>query len=277
MTTATDDAERHRASERLTVPERLVRIAGRYVEDGDVRRAQLACWAADVYVLEELLWENGLAEALDPVAQLAAVGESVATALESLAEGVTGAVAPRAVVEAARYAMVSTFDESVHEVLLEQMPSLDALDACDPAAAPRGHRSVDHDLDHDHDHDTGRLGELSASELVSELRQAAMDCLHVREVMEVEGEVTAADRMTHQADVATFEAYLIAAAIHAGDHRLASVDLRWELARELRPADWADRADERSPFATLRRELIALVGSAEMESLWRAFESADGA
>ena len=54
-----------------------------------------------------------------------------------------------------------------------------------------------------------------------------------------EGEVTAADRMSHQADVATFEAYLIAAAIHAGDHQLASVDLRWELARDLGPTDWA--------------------------------------
>jgi hypothetical protein len=269
MTTATDDADRHHASERLTVPERLVRIAGRYAADGDVRRAQLACWAADVYVLEELLWENGLAEALDPVAQLAAVGESVATALETLAEGATGAVAPRELVEAARYAMVSTFDESVHDVLLEQMPALDVLDACDPAAAPHAVGPADAD--------SGRLGEYSAGELVSELRQAAIDCLHVREVMEVEGEVTAADRMSHQADVATYEAYLIAAAIHAGDDRLASVDLRWELARELRPADWADQAGDRSPFATLRRELIALVGSAEMESLWRAFESADGA
>jgi hypothetical protein len=95
--------------------------------------------------------------------------------------------------------------------------------------------------------------------------------------MDLEGEETAADRMSHQADVATFEAYLIAAAIHAGDHQLASVDLRWELARQLRPADWAATQRDRSPFATLRRELIALVGSAEMETLWRAFESADGA
>jgi hypothetical protein len=270
MTTATDPVAGSGAPVRLTVPEQLTRLAGRYAGEGDVRRAQLATWAADVYVLEELLWENGLAEAPDPVAQLAAVGESVASALEALAAGVSGDVLPRAVVEAARRAMVTTFDESVHDVLLEQLPSLDHLDACAPAtAADRAEGGQPSS--------SQRLGGRSAEELVSELRQAAADCVHVGDVMDAEGEETAADRMSHQADVATFEAYLIAAAIHAGDHQLASVDLRWELARQLQPEDWSTSGPDRSPFATLRRELIALVGSAEMEALWRAFESADGA
>jgi hypothetical protein len=270
MSTVTEDVERGNVPERLTVPEQLVRLAGRYAGDGDVRRAQLASWAADVYVLEELLWENGLSDAPDPVVRLAAVGESVASALEALADGVSGAVLPRAVVEAARQAMVSTFDESVHEVLLEQLSSLDHLDACGPSATtPPDGPQVGPTFE--------RLGDRTATELVSELRQAAEDCTHVREVMDAEGDVGASGRMSHQADVATFEAYLIAAAIHAGDDRLASVDLRWELARDLRPAEWAKEARGLSPFATLRRELIALVGSAEMETLWRTFESVDGA
>jgi hypothetical protein len=267
--TVTEETRSHGAPVRQTVPEQLVRLASKYAADGDVRRAQLASWTADVYVLEELLWEHGLAEVPDPVARLAAIGESVAHALEALAEGVSGEVLPRSVVEAARRAMILTFDESVHDVLWEQLPALDHLAACEPGSttAP-GHA--------DEAPVRQRLGERSAEELVSELRQVATDCLHVGEVMDVEGELTAADRMSHQADVATFEAYLLAAAIHAGDHQLASVDLRWELARELRPADWASDSNGQSPFATLRRELIALVGSAEMESLWRAFEVADG-
>lgn len=272
MTTATDPAGGAGAPVRLTVPEQLTRLAGRYAEAGDGRRAQLATWAADAYLLEELLWENGLAEAPDPVAQLAAVGESVAAALEALADGVSGDVPPREVVEAARRAMVSTFDESVHEVLLEQLPALGHLDTLDRSAA--GSSAPDRDGGAP---SRQRLGERSAEELVAELRQAAADCLHVGEVMDAEGEETAADRMSHQADVATFEAYLIAAAIHAGDHQLASVDLRWELARQLQPEDWSTSGPDRDPFATLRRELIALVGSAEMETLWRAFESADRA
>src|SRR3954468_23882650 len=138
MSIVTEDGP-SRDAPRLTVPARLAGLAERYAAEGDLRRAQLASWAADVHVLEELLWENGLAEAPDPVAQLAVVGESVASALEAVAEAPAADVTPRAVVEAARRAMVATFDESVHEVLLAQLPSLDHLDDCDPlAAAPEG-------------------------------------------------------------------------------------------------------------------------------------------
>src|SRR3954467_2189746 len=135
MSIVTDEDGPSRDVPRLTVPARLAGLAERYAAEGDLRRAQLASWAADVHVLEELLWENGLAEAPDPVAQLAAVGESVASALEALADAGTRGVTPRAVLEEARRAMVSAFDESVHEVLLAQLPSLDHLDACDPLTA----------------------------------------------------------------------------------------------------------------------------------------------
>jgi hypothetical protein len=266
MSIVTEDGP-SRDAPRLTVPARLAGLAERYAAEGDLRRAQLASWAADVHVLEELLWENGLAEAPDPVAQLAVVGESVASALEALADSTAGDITPRTLLEAARRAMVSTFDASVHEVLLEQLPSLEHLDSCDPLSAT---------ADADASVTAARLGGRTAEELVAELREAAADCLHVGDVMHVEGERTAASRMSHQADVATFEAYLIAAAVHAGDHQLATVDLRWELARELDPSGW-DTERHGNAFATLRRELIALVGSAEMETLWRTLESADGA
>jgi hypothetical protein len=273
MTVVPENTERPETPEvprRLSVPERLSTIAQRYAADGDVRRAQLASWAADVHVLEELMWQNGLAEAPDPVAQLAAVGESVASALEALADDPAADVTPRAVVEAARRAMVATFDESVHEVLLAQLPALDHLDACDPFAARPEGRSEESSA-------VRRLGPRTPEELVAELREAAADCVRVGGVMQLEGELTAANRMAHQADVATFEAYLVAAAVHAGDDQLATVDLRWELARELDPADWDAEGRDGNAFATLRRELISVVGSAEMETLWRTFETADEA
>ena len=178
------------------------------------------------------------------------MGESVASALEALAENPTGDITPRAIVEAARRAMVSTFDESVHEVLLEQMPDLDHLDTCDPFAADRA------DDDGDEQPVSRRLGHRSAEELVAELRVAASDCLAVERVLVAEGEDVAASRLAHQ--------------------NLATVDLRWDLARGLDPASWAEVGRDGNAFATLRRELISLVGSAEMETLWRTFESAAG-
>ncbi|MFC4785481.1 hypothetical protein ACT8ZV_13460 [Nocardioides sp. MAHUQ-72] len=260
MTIVFEDEE-PAAPQRLSVPDQLARLAGRYAADGDLRRAQLASWAGDVHLLEELLWENGLAEADDPVAQLAAVGEAVASALEAVAASALGELTARQVVETAREAMVSTFDESVHEVLMEQFAQLDHLDACDPL---------------EHEPEEGgpaarRLEGRTPEELVAELRAAAFDCLAVAEVMDREGEQDAAYRFVHQADVAAFEAYLVAAAVHAGDHQLATVDLRWDLAGDLDPLAWASRTDD--AFATLRRELISLVGSAEMEALWRTIET----
>src|SRR4051794_14816103 len=160
MSIVTEDGP-SRDAPRLTVPARLAGLAERYAAQGDVRRAQLASWAADVHVLEELLWQNGLAEAPDPVAQLAVVGESVAAALEALAEQPTGEITPRAVVEAARRAMVATFDESVHDVLLAQLPSLDHLDSCDPLAAAPDGRTDEHPA-------TDRLGGRSPEALVAE-------------------------------------------------------------------------------------------------------------
>ena len=251
--------------ERVSVPDRFARLAHQRAAEGDVRRAQLASWAADVHVLEELLWQNGLAEADDPVAQLAAVGESVASALEALAEDSTGELTAREVVEAARKAMVSTFDESVHEILMEQLTNLDHLDSCDPLTGIRSGEPAD----------PARLEGRSPERLVEELRDAASDCLAVARVMDREGEREAGDRLVHQADVAAFEAYLVAAAVHSGDHQLATVDLRWSLAGRLDPSSWEPTNGDNT-FATLRRELISIVGSAEMEALWFALETAEG-
>ena len=264
MTVMTDERE-PAMPENASVPDRFARLAQQRAAEGDVRRAQLASWAADVHVLEELLWQNGLSEADDPVAQLAAVGDSVAAALEAMAECATGELTPREVLEAARTAMVSTFDESVHEILMQQLTNLDHLDTCDPLTGIRPEDPSD----------AARLQGRSPERLVEELREAASDCLAVARVMNREGEDEAGDRLVHQADVAAFEAYLVAAAVHAGDHQLATVDLRWSLAGNLDPAGWEPATGDNT-FATLRRELISLVGSAEMEALWFALESAEG-
>jgi len=161
--------------------------------------------------------------------------------------------------------MVSTFDESVHEILMQQLTNLDHLDTCDPLTGIRPEDPSD----------AARLQGRSPERLVEELREAASDCLAVARVMNREGEDEAGDRLVHQADVAAFEAYLVAAAVHAGDHQLATVDLRWSLAGNLDPAGWEPATGDNT-FATLRRELISLVGSAEMEALWFALESAEG-
>ena len=69
------------------VRERLAELSRTHARTGDTRSAQLAAWSADVSVLEQLLWDNGLGEAPDPDAQLAAVGGAVADALDAMSAG----------------------------------------------------------------------------------------------------------------------------------------------------------------------------------------------
>jgi hypothetical protein len=220
-------------------------LSERYAERGDLRMAQLAAWAADVHTLEELLWENGLGQAPDPDAQLAAVGESVAASLENIV--LPARLSARALLDAAREAMVTTFDESVHGLLSDRFGELDHLDHAHVAQETPSSRTED------------RLDGRTAAELAAELRTAAADCATMATLLGAGGEDGPAVRLARQADAAAFEAYLVLAAIRSGDHTLATVDLRWDLVAE----------------QSGRERFASAVGSAEHAALHLVLEPAD--
>jgi hypothetical protein len=223
-------------------------LSRQYADGGDLRLAALAAWTADVHALEALIWESGLDGAPDPLAELAALGDSVAASLEdAVAMLPAEPVSLRAVVEAAREAMVSTFDESVHGLLADRLEPLAHLDDA-RAAALDGHLG-------------DRLGGRSTEELVTELHAAAADCAALAALLAAEGELDAADRQADQADSAAFEAYLVQAAARAGDDGLATVDLRWDLAA----AAFHDARLDRD-------RLVGLLGTAEQDVLRRLLE-----
>ena len=247
--------------ESTPVRERLAELSRRHAGSGDTRAAQLAAWAADVSVLEQLLWDNGLGEAPEPDAQLAAVGAAVADALDAMSAGDLAGRTPAEVVELAREALMTTFDDSVHDVLAQAFASLDHLEA----VGPRVHavRPVDA---------RRRLAEATAEEMVVELLSAAGDCMAVATELAAVNEHEAAHRMSGQADAASFEAYLVAAASLAGDHELASAELRWSLAEELTRAPYQPGTSLEDAIAARRRQLLALLGSAEQGVLEQTFE-----
>ncbi len=231
----------------MTAPD-YTGLSHEYAERGDLRMAQLAAWAADVHALEELLWENGLGQAPDPGAQLAAVGDSVAASIEQLAHTLPeGPLTARALLDAAREAMVTTFDESVHGLLSDRLGDLEHLDHVQSVEESSAERTA------------GRLDGRSPAELAAELRTAAADCATMATLLGAAGEGEAAARLTRQADAAAFEAYLVLAAVRSGDHSLATVDLRWDLV--------ADQAG--------RERFASAVGSAEHPALHLVLEPAD--
>lgn len=244
---------------RVIAPAQLGQLSRRHAAAGDLRRAQLGVWASDVHVLEDLLWQNGLGDAPDPDAQLAVLGEAVAGSLDALADRAPDGLSARRLVEAAREAMVTTFDESVHGLLTDRLLVLDHLDVCDPVpydAVDAAERRLD-----------GR----TPQGLVAELRSAAADCMAVAQVFAAEGETGAARRLALQSDAAAFEAYLVAAASLAGDERLVTVDLRWDLARDALAG--LPAAGTEPVLGDWRPALVALVGSAERGVLERTLEA----
>lgn len=232
-----------------TTARELGDLSRRYAEAGDPRMAQLAGWAADVHVLEELLWSNGLGQAPDPAAELAAIGASVAASIEAAAAtlGDTGPTG-REVVEIARQALVATFDPSVHQLLTDRFDDLAHLDRGPGAGA------IDADA-----RTAARLAGLDPAELVAELRIAAADCRAMAQMLVGGDDHEAGRRLARQSEAAAFEAHLVTSAIRGGDDALVTVDLRWDLVAG------EDPTPER---------LAAVVGSAERDTLQRTLAAA---
>jgi len=242
-------------------------LARSYAVDGDILGAVLATWAADIHALEALLWENGLAAAPDPQDQLRVVAEAVMDSLSASPDGASPASA-RDLVEHARDAMAAAFDASVHELLAERLMSLDHLDDLnevekdwDPRRVGMAGRDTARRMD-------GR----SVTELVADLRVTASDCMAVARVMSAAGRTLDAWHHVRLSDTATLEAYLLDAALRSGDARLATVDLRWDLAASVMaelPDDPDDLADA---IARARQRLAGVVGLAESDALLGQFE-----
>jgi hypothetical protein len=229
-----------------------------YSAGGDVRLAVLATWAADVQMLESLLWESGLASAPDPEQQLRSVAEAIVDSLTSSLAAPPGT--PRSLVEEARTAMTAAFDVSVHALLAERFTPLDHLDHAEfSTAAPPGSAAT-------------RLHARTVTELIADLRVTAADCIAVARVMSAAGRMKDAWQHLRLSDTAVLEAYLLDAAVTSGDTRLASVDLRWDLAVSVL-AELPDHPEDLGRAVVQCRDRLAgTVGLAERGPLLAAFE-----
>jgi hypothetical protein len=234
-------------------------LSRHHADAHESRKALLAMWTADVHVLQLLLLESGLDRAPDPAAQLAAVGEAVNRSLAAVSlDGAT----PREMIERSRDAMVATFDPSVHAMLMDRFLPLDHLDAVPGPSPDAADRAVEHRLD-------GRTRE----QLVSDLEITAHDCMAVAEVMAGAGDREGALRQVHHADLASFEAALLRAAIGSGDETLASVDLSWDLAARAfaEHSPGPDVGDVAATVAAWRERLVTCGGWAQAARLRASF------
>lgn len=243
-----------------------VALSHAYASRGEGRPALLALWAADVQVLQALLWESGLGSAPDPEAQMALVAEAVGSSLAEGAESATGPTTLREVAERARGALLATFDESVHAMLEERFAPLDHLDLLAPPASG-GARTAG----------AKRRAGRTSQDLVADLRTAAGDCMAIAHEMVRDGDVVGARRQVRQADLGAFEAYLVSSALAVGDTALTTVGLRWDLAEVAHRAahdtvDEPETDDLDEEVRVFRDRLAGVVGPAEEAVLGGFFE-----
>lgn len=235
-------------------------LSREYADVQESRLALLAMWAADVHVLQLLLLESGLGSAPDPAAQLAGVGEAVNRSLTAISlDGAT----PRQMLERSREAMVATFDESVHTLLVNRFLPLDHLDAVQGQAVDSADRAVERRLD-------GRTHE----QLVADLEATAHDCVAVAGAMVAAGDPDGALRQMHHADLASFEAFLLRTAMESGDETLASVDLSWDLAARAFAqvsTELVDNAELEATVYAWRERLVVSGGWAQAARMRASF------
>ncbi|HEV7876208.1 MAG TPA: hypothetical protein VGP00_06010 [Nocardioides sp.] len=237
---------------------KYVALSRAYAARGEGRPALLAVWAADVQVLQVLLLESGLDSAPDPEAQMALVAEAVRGSLLEGTESATGPATLREAAERARAALLATFDESVHALVEERLAPLDHLDRLAPPASNGARQAV-----------ARRRAGRTSLELVHDLRTAAGDCMAIAHEMARDGDPVGARRQARNADLGSFEAYLVSAALAVGDTALTTVGLRWDLAEA---ADERDVDDLDEGVRALRERLESVVGPTEVPVLRTFFQ-----
>jgi hypothetical protein len=231
-------------------------LSHRYAAQADSFHAVMSAWAADLYVVQALLWERGLKASPRPDSQFFTVGAAVSRAL---AQGAAAQGAPssaRQPVEAARKRLMAVFDPTVHGLLADRFIALDHLDELPhpaPAAGVQASRT--------------RLAGRSVTDLVAELQMTAKDCSVIASELRSVGRDEDALRQAYISDMASFEAYLLEAANRIDDTSLVTVDLRWSAATAAISALPGLPADVVAAVAVIRDQLSSVLGPIEAARL----------
>ena len=205
------------ASAKATLFARVSRAAA---AERDPRVATGAAWAADVLVVQMLLWERAPEDEEQAQRRVHAVATAVGAAVS---EGFGGSDEPagrdaREVVVTARRRMLSVFDGPAAGLVADRLQALEHLAELPPAAGRAMPAPVD-SLQ-------WRAREIGPTALVELLRTAAADGRVICDALLAAGYRRDAARQACLADLAEVEAYLVEASTAVGDTELLLADVR---------------------------------------------------
>lgn len=192
----------------------------RYAADGDVFSAVHASWAADVHVVQSVLWQHVLGA--DPQAEdsyavaVQVIGEALAAYTDTSALASVEDAADQ--VRAARAGLAAAFEQPLLAEVTARFAPLDHLDGLPVPGQDAADRVAEEVL-------RGQFPDV----LAQQQRFAAVDGIAVARGLARAGLEDDAFTQAWLADWSALAAYLLDAAILGGDQWLVTVQMRWAL------------------------------------------------
>jgi hypothetical protein len=193
--------------------------ARRLAAEGDSPAALATAWGSDVFAVQAVIWERILVASAVPQRQFYRVADALFEGLRSSPELADDRPSCRNVIRAARQALLAACDPELRGSIEAGWPDLAYMGML---PAP----TVD-DLE---EAAAARLGGIPPEAFVEQRRHEAAEAMAQAQALRVRGDTVAAIQLAFDSDFLALEAYLVASAIAAGDVRLQSVVVRWELA-----------------------------------------------
>ena len=198
----------------------LERTCREHADRSDVVAAVAAALGADISSLQSLIWERINIAPRVPQRQFFQAGEALTAALVTFgSEPLPSDSSAAQVIRQYRARMGDSFDSALAADASHRWPDISCLEQL---AAP-----TTVDLDESVDR---RLGGLTALEFVSARRAGADTCMTEAQARRIRGAISEAIGSAFESDFLALEAYLVESAIAAGDVRLLTVTIRWDLA-----------------------------------------------
>jgi hypothetical protein len=193
-------------------------LARRYAAEGNAFVAVHAAWAADVHVVQSVVWQHLLVTSPDPEQAYAEIVETVRQALSAYASAAPGMGDAAGAVQSARAALASVFDATLMPLIAGQFPRLDYLAGLPMPDMDEGRRLI-----------AARLGDDTVLGLAQQQQFAAADGAAVAASFQRVGLDDDAMVQAWLADWSALASYLLETAALVGDTALVTVELRWAL------------------------------------------------
>lgn len=224
-----------------------------YAAAGDALMAMLLQWATDIAVLQSVAWERIVVVTHTPQTPLFALGDKL---MRGFPQAQANEQDAHALIERMREVTLAVVDDDLAGDVSARWADISYLQGLEPITGSVRER---------------RMGEESPEAFLEHRAVEAQARMQVASQARIRGDVVEAITAAYEADMLTFEAYLVESAIAIGDEELATVGVRWELASAALRALPQVPADVVGAVSLVRTTVVTALGQADGARLARTW------